>query len=970
MLRIPLLGRPKIPLEEVVAHPAEETSQAQVVVSQPSVDNLAHRAASTPEDAHPPVAAESSLQESDGPVVENPETLLPSEQIPLSTNDAPQNASSWWSYLGWTSASTTDANIQQSPADQSLPSPTGIQVNVESSTVQVPPSMVQTQETQSSEPEPPMTDVSADSMKEPVLEAPSAEEQKSDITNPSDAQQTPSLFSEDTAKSQGSAWYSPWSWYAASPIVPSSSSAFPVSASKPEDHNGSKSQQEIRPMTESEMVKEEALARDNGVDATPRLPPTQLPSNDTDALEPQPTPQATSPPVSTNPIESSIAINKSGWASFFMSKALYVKTITDGQEVKAQSQGEMEVMDLDDEDDISAGKRTGDDTSTVIAPQPKKEKAAADTARGSKAVAIAPRKPSSIPSNTPSASTSPKPREAPTAPLREREPKKSGTPAPPLTNSESIKKETAKIKASGSRSPSPAPSKTSVTSPRASPPNLVLPTWNDVFLSPPRSLVPPSPTPPPTHKGKLSKTLDFVSGVLWSGKEDQHAKGSLKGKGKEREKDNPFVRFGMELPKALDVVGQPFDPNALNEKCRVVVIGVAGWMPGAITRTLAGGLPSSSSKFVDLTCVALEKFEEDHGFKFEKITRIPLEGDGTIERKVAKNHAHLIGNEEWVNDLHAADVIFVAAHSQGTVVAVHLIDKLIKDGHIMTERNAEIIAQAAAQVAPPGVTLPSASTTRTQKICCLALCGIHLGPLRYLKTSSLLQPYFQYFENAAARELFDFQDTESEVSKKYVKALTSVMDHGTKMVCLASLNDQVVPIYSGLFTAASHPRILRALYIDGDAYHSSDFLSNLLVLLIRIMNSGLSDSGLLAHLSEATAGTLSGVGHSSAYEELASYSLAVNYMFLATDGTDARPELVVEPFNAVNEQNDYEIPWSLRDLIADERVAHFFASEFSQLKDAFDQWSPKTTILRDVKRKLQPIQRLSSIKGSSFGSRL
>lgn len=39
-----------------------------------------------------------------------------------------------------------------------------------------------------------------------------------------------------------------------------------------------------------------------------------------------------------------------------------------------------------------------------------------------------------------------------------------------------------------------------------------------------------------------------------------------------------------------------------------------------------------------------------------------------------------------------------------------------------------------------------------------------------------------------------------------------------KVVYVASLNDQVVPIYSGLFTAASHPRILRALYIDNDAY--------------------------------------------------------------------------------------------------------------------------------------------------------
>lgn len=101
-----------------------------------------------------------------------------------------------------------------------------------------------------------------------------------------------------------------------------------------------------------------------------------------------------------------------------------------------------------------------------------------------------------------------------------------------------------------------------------------------------------------------------------------------------------------------------------------------------------------------------------------------------------------------------------------------------------------------------------------------------------------------------------------------------------------------IQVYSGLFITASHPLILRALYIDGDAYQyvpassrsaifihldfhvtrSSDFLSNLLVLLLRVLNSGISDSGLLAHLSEATAGSLNGVGHSTAYEELATYS--------------------------------------------------------------------------------------------------
>ena len=45
-----------------------------------------------------------------------------------------------------------------------------------------------------------------------------------------------------------------------------------------------------------------------------------------------------------------------------------------------------------------------------------------------------------------------------------------------------------------------------------------------------------------------------------------------------------------------------------------------------------------------------------------------------------------------------------------------------------------------------------------------------------------------------------------------------IRSHQVKMVYTASLNDQVVPLYSGLFTAASHPLILRALYIDGDVY--------------------------------------------------------------------------------------------------------------------------------------------------------
>lgn len=93
-----------------------------------------------------------------------------------------------------------------------------------------------------------------------------------------------------------------------------------------------------------------------------------------------------------------------------------------------------------------------------------------------------------------------------------------------------------------------------------------------------------------------------------------------------------------------------------------------------------------------------------------------------------------------MNDLHAADVIFIATHSQGSIVSTHLLDRLIRDGHIRTIQSigtggsTQLLASGSTSIIP---------NLQPQRICCLALCGIHLGPLRYLSTSSLLQPYFQ-----------------------------------------------------------------------------------------------------------------------------------------------------------------------------------------------------------------------------------
>ena len=60
------------------------------------------------------------------------------------------------------------------------------------------------------------------------------------------------------------------------------------------------------------------------------------------------------------------------------------------------------------------------------------------------------------------------------------------------------------------------------------------------------------------------------------------------------------------------------------------------------------------------------------------------------------------------------------------------------------------------------------------------------------------------------------------------------------------------------------------------------------MLLLRIRNAGLSDGGLLSHLSEATAGSLNGIGHSTAYEELAVYSLVTFCFTLWSVNPDVR----------------------------------------------------------------------------------
>ncbi|EIW74973.1 hypothetical protein CONPUDRAFT_132566 [Coniophora puteana RWD-64-598 SS2] len=1156
MLSIPLLGRPKVPLDKAVAaaqaedirvtdgeakdeSKAEEgerkrreqgsegtrrddTKTPSMVGIQPeptsstlttaTSSNLppappnstidlpnAGLSASVPSDPVPPDATTTTIVTS----------ASAASSSNLNTTNEPAEQATWWDFFSWkattqesaqpaaVAATTTDetSEAQTTNADVTVPTEgADEQSSVAAEPSASPEVTVEGIPTGDDQPPPHPQPERAPAGRERSSSAPPTSpilDRKNPVDEGKLRAHEVDVLSARSAQSQQSqsAWYAPWGWYQSSASLPPSGE--PTNDRDDKDGKdvgeadkaeGKADESATGPTPSNAESSAQAQGQAKTEDASASAPDATASSTAATTADPaDPSGDPATAPSSTssgqtqsqtrsalqmqNPIEASASTSRSGWIAFFSARGAASKRITDGSEAQEKEgeggKGEMEVMDLDLDEDGNEIQGAGAVGSGSDAKDGKDDQG---TVKGKEA------QPSGSKFATPQAK-SPRPA-SPAASQRPDSPANSV-----LSDKDAAKRKHTSSIIAGDRAPSPAPSKKSSNEkvkgdkdvPR--PPNLILPTWGDTFHLPPRSVVPPSylkasaSASAKAGQGQESSlamaksaALRFVSKAIWAPLEpsaaatDHHgqAHGVGAGPGMSKAKGK-WKAYEESLPRAYDVLEGKISAegagnvlsnagDVLKGAKRVVVIGVHGWFPGAAIRTVLGEPTGTSAKFTSMMTQALELFQAEHGVRLDKVTSMPLEGEGTIVKRVERLYAALTGNKEWMDDLREADVVFVATHSQGSIVSTHLLDRLIRDGYIRTEGNGDAGArpdgedasrngsvtqsggadasllgaasavaggaigivpgpwrgrgQAASQTQaqdPSGTTAEDGKRRKPHRVCCLALCGIHHGPLRYLSTSSLLQPYLQYFENTAARELFEFQNTESSISKEYLAVLQNVLHHKVKMVYVASLNDQVVGLYSGLFTAVSHPLILRGLYIDGDAYHSSDFLSNLLVLLLRIRNAGLSDSGLLTHLSEATAGSLNGIGHSTVYEEIATFSLAVNYLFLTDDGPrwstqpnassgrgtkvqdqaqEQGQDLVFtsEPFDALKEQNDYEIPWALRDLIADEDVARLFSDDFIRLRDAFRDWQPKTSILRDVKRKLQPIQRLSSAVLNASGS--
>lgn len=415
---------------------------------------------------------------------------------------------------------------------------------------------------------------------------------------------------------QVSVWYTPWSWY-------------------PSSTNNE---------TTVEDGKSQVPAEEAGVGTNSRESIGELAGNSTEAditpASTQPTNQSNTMTQSTtqnpNPIATLFEVNTMNWASILGKRMLTMKRVgndkrsEDRERDVNRDENGVEVMNIDDDDETSSQRDIYSESNaiggvennthgyTATSWSPVRSINKPDTAKKPTAPSLiisddvkmgTERLPTKLFStvSTPkkgSPATTPTPPSPPSSPSQ----KNSTSSATETIKNAVVTSNTKTLTLASTtnrRVESPTPLKKSVA---PSQPDLVLPKWQNIFLSPPRNVLPPK-----THfysedqgagRSLLGKTMNFMSRVIY---DKDTGSSDPKGKGRAREGSSlgseyrhispsneewteKFGEFGNDLPKAWKIVeesgGQTTD---ILRGCRkVVVIGVHGWFPNAMIRTVFG----------------------------------------------------------------------------------------------------------------------------------------------------------------------------------------------------------------------------------------------------------------------------------------------------------------------------------------------------------------------------------------------
>lgn len=437
-----------------------------------------------------------------------------------------------------------------------------------------------------------------------------------------------------------------------------------------------------------------------------------------------------------------------------------------------------------------------------------------------------------------------------------------------------------------------------------------------------------------------------------------------------------------------EIVSQP--PHGLHKIKRILIIGVHGFFPTKMIRPIIGSPKGTSLKFANEAEKAIIRYclenniINQHETNDMSIQKIALEKEGKIFDRVGFFIEIL---KQWAKELNDADCIFIAAHSQGCVVTIILLAKLIKLGIL--------------------------KDPHLKRIGMLAMCGINNGPFYGFDKSFFMKAY-STIEHDSLMELFELNKFDLDLSLEYKESIQIIINVNVKICFIGSINDQLVPLYSALASHVFHPNIYRACYIDQSA-QTPPFVQKLVSLCCHLQNIGYFDNNVLKELSPILAGPMTGGGHSKIYNDGKVYDLGIKFL-LDTDDivippSEGRftgysqlqyhdiyglknfgsPQDEIEPVHQILKlpianqvyikeynvgkigSNPFILPWCLRGLMfnieknwpnsqkslsvdSGDEISRTGYDEIDELYDQFDNWKPETKQMKELKFRLNGLR--------------
>lgn len=451
----------------------------------------------------------------------------------------------------------------------------------------------------------------------------------------------------------------------------------------------------------------------------------------------------------------------------------------------------------------------------------------------------------------------------------------------------------------------------------------------------------------------------------------------------------------------------------------VLVFGVHGWFPGKLLQKVVGVPRGTSTRLCQNMQAAIKRtikkdaapnIEEEEEERWrprqeDTFRYFPLEGEGKIDARVNLHYAQIVGDPVLMGLLRQSSTthVFLVGHSQGTAVTALLIQRLLKES-ILDKRKHRIgfLALAGIFQGP----LPALKSN-------LYVQYVEAEAARELFLLNDPRSDLSLRVQAALSDILQSTATVGEDRPLFDPSL-----HPAKIMTVGSWHDQVVPLYSSCMLAVQHPSIYRALYIDENRF-SSDFLTHLTELALRLVNTNIGTSEtsktrfaedkwrahtLLAHLTPYLAGNLYSThnSHSNLYDDPQIYANALQW-FLTQDqdvkkhpkGKETADSLLAEEKETANSSKHAEgketgsslfsedilqfplqaggsgsgldhpsyIPWIVRGLLEDfddlpsgDDEGKKKPSSWEVLKRLHGEWNPSTPALKELKRRLGPLQ--------------